>query len=352
MSDFLGNLVARSLELAPVLEPRLASPFELPGAPAPGPSLPSPERVSARGETETIAPVTRHPGARPAAEGSVTTETGPPSEPSELERSPRRRKQASAAGEAVVTEVAVEDRSRDSNNSKGSKELKDREPRAGLVVPPSESLVPSKSSRPLEPSSPWNAAEERPLLRSLSQFPAVLSPREGRREESLLPVSSFPTSAAGEGKGTMGEGPPSPAAQEMRWSRLAAALAPAPLREAPPTLREVPPRRPKGDALGEPRGARGPHEKASALRPADPSPRSTPAQFSPGAVVAHPRAERTAPLPFAPPAPAPPTIQVTIGRIEVRATLPTVPSSPAKRSSAPAVMSLDEYLRRRDGERR
>jgi len=45
---------------------------------------------------------------------------------------------------------------------------------------------------------------------------------------------------------------------------------------------------------------------------------------------------------------AAPTIQVTIGRIEVRAT-PTPTQSPAERT-APAVMSLEEYLRQRNAQ--
>ena len=46
------------------------------------------------------------------------------------------------------------------------------------------------------------------------------------------------------------------------------------------------------------------------------------------------------------PEPAP-TIQVTIGRIEVRATPPSPPSR--KQTSVPSIMSLEEYLRRRQG---
>jgi hypothetical protein len=72
--------------------------------------------------------------------------------------------------------------------------------------------------------------------------------------------------------------------------------------------------------------------------------------------VVQPRVERAAPapLPGVPEAPAPaaPIIHVTIGRIEVRATAPQAAAAPARRASAPAVMTLDEYLRRRDGERR
>jgi hypothetical protein len=45
-----------------------------------------------------------------------------------------------------------------------------------------------------------------------------------------------------------------------------------------------------------------------------------------------------------------PTVHVTIGRIEVRATPPPVP--PPKQRTTPPVMSLDDYLRQRDGGRR
>jgi hypothetical protein len=56
------------------------------------------------------------------------------------------------------------------------------------------------------------------------------------------------------------------------------------------------------------------------------------------------------PKPDKPAAPskAPPTIQVTIGRVEVRATPPPTPVPKKRRHTAP-VMSLDNYLRQRNG---
>ncbi len=47
------------------------------------------------------------------------------------------------------------------------------------------------------------------------------------------------------------------------------------------------------------------------------------------------------------PAEAAPTIQVSIGRIEVRAVPPPPPS--AKPRAGPAPMTLEEYLRQRNG---
>lgn len=60
------------------------------------------------------------------------------------------------------------------------------------------------------------------------------------------------------------------------------------------------------------------------------------------------RAPEVSPAPTAAPAPAAaPTVNVMIGRIEVRAT-PSAGST-ARKPTGPSVMSLDEYLRRRNG---
>jgi len=55
-------------------------------------------------------------------------------------------------------------------------------------------------------------------------------------------------------------------------------------------------------------------------------------------------------LPGPPPPEAPP-ITVSIGRVEVRA-VPPAPEPPRQQAAAPAGLSLDDYLRSRDGERR
>ena len=49
------------------------------------------------------------------------------------------------------------------------------------------------------------------------------------------------------------------------------------------------------------------------------------------------------------PGPAEPTIQVTIGRVEVRCQGPPAPIAPKRKAKAPAVMSLDDYLKQRKG---
>jgi hypothetical protein len=64
--------------------------------------------------------------------------------------------------------------------------------------------------------------------------------------------------------------------------------------------------------------------------------------------VPEPRALVAAiPPAVAAPPPPEPTIHVTIGRVEVRATPPAAADAPAP--AAPAVVGLDDYLRRRGG---
>jgi hypothetical protein len=128
-----------------------------------------------------------------------------------------------------------------------------------------------------------------------------------------------------------------------------------PRREEPPALQPLVPRielprlpEPQSPARSE--AADPPRREAAEIRPVEPG-RPAPAAAPPGLVV-QPRVERAAPAPVPEIQPAP-TIHVTIGRIEVRATAPqAAAAAPARRASAPAVLTLDEYLRRRDGERR
>ena len=69
----------------------------------------------------------------------------------------------------------------------------------------------------------------------------------------------------------------------------------------------------------------------------------------PGREIFKPLTEHTAPQLAAERVADAPTIQVTIGRVEIRA---TVESPPARKPLAKApVMSLDEYLRQRNGGR-
>jgi hypothetical protein len=70
----------------------------------------------------------------------------------------------------------------------------------------------------------------------------------------------------------------------------------------------------------------------------------------PGREIFKPLAESTASQLAAERVANAPTIQVTIGRVEIRA---TVEATPARKASTKApAMSLDEYLRQRQGERR
>ena len=104
---------------------------------------------------------------------------------------------------------------------------------------------------------------------------------------------------------------------------------------------------PAGPGLVQPASA-----TSRTMPPARPSPAVTPATLDRAGVTA-------APGPATPPisgvrseaAPAArPTVQVTIGRIEVRA-VPPPPASPARREPAGPRVSLDDYLRERNGGR-
>lgn len=92
-------------------------------------------------------------------------------------------------------------------------------------------------------------------------------------------------------------------------------------------------------------------ESRNVLGPTIQRPELSPIPTAPARVVTQPHVTRyvkpAAPVPAEPTQAreARPTIQVTIGRVEVRAT-PAAPS-PKKRRHAPSVMSLDEYLRQR-----
>lgn len=281
MSDFLGHLVARSLELAPAVQPRLASLFEptaLEGTIAPGFGLDSPERHA------SPAP------ARPA-------EAAPPPEPREAEPVPHRRRRKTAEPPPpaeIALPVEVEDADRST-----------------LLPPPPAPVRPAKA-RPVEAREEDRERTLGESLRRPASLDRAAAPgREGRREDP-------------------------PALQPLLLPRIEIPRLPEPL--------------PLRASMNRSEATEPPRRKAAEIRPVEPGPPPVPA---PGIVV-QPRIERAAAL--APPpgtleAPAP-TIQVTIGRIEVRATAPQAAAAPARRASAPAGMTLDEYLRRRDGERR
>jgi hypothetical protein len=109
----------------------------------------------------------------------------------------------------------------------------------------------------------------------------------------------------------------------------------------------------EGNSVTQPPAPQPPAAPPS-LKPAD----SVAAPGTPQAIV--PQQVRLAPSPISLPSVAPaasarplagPTIQITIGRIEVRATPPS-PATPKKVSSKPVAMSLEEYLKQRNEERR
>jgi hypothetical protein len=128
-----------------------------------------------------------------------------------------------------------------------------------------------------------------------------------------------------------------PAVERTVIERIVPLATPPPMPTVSPTSQAAP--------LLKVTGPEGYAIKATLARP-DPT--------HPAPVIARPH-ER----PYLEPAPPPttpsmakpaPTIQVTIGRLEVRATPP--PTPPSKQRSTPPAMSLDDYMRQRNGGRR
>jgi translation initiation factor IF-2 len=135
-----------------------------------------------------------------------------------------------------------------------------------------------------------------------------------------------------------------PAAADPTPGPAAAGPRPAPAREArpapPPRPREQPPDRPAPPAVGRPPAAGRPPAPA-AVRP----------RVAPARPAARP-ARSGVPAGGRPRAAAGPTIRVHIGRVEVRAVVPAAPAPPPRPARPPGPrLSLEDYLRSRDGDR-
>lgn len=92
------------------------------------------------------------------------------------------------------------------------------------------------------------------------------------------------------------------------------------------------------------------------LRPASAPSQPAPVLPRVPAVVGAPFTGSVRPLvrpvsPAALPPPEPPTVQVTIGRLEVRLTTGPAPAAARTPAPAPATLSLEQYLKDRDGKR-
>lgn len=329
MNDYLSSLITRNLNPKGELQPRLGSIFE--------PLLP--------------------PGG--AVTGSVFDLPGDEVEPAPVEmlgealapplRAARRQGpgQPSAAGGLPASSPEVKAASPGASTA-----AYDRQPAGTAPMPP----APAPSRTAFKPP----ASHSSPTLAPLQGQGSVLAPapsaplaeRAPRQASWDKPTVSLP--AAEE------ESPAEPSVGAMAWPGMPM-LKLAPAQEGlTPRISPAAPHQDKAgevETMGMPRSGPAEGERHTALEPAITRPEPRPAEGSlPAAAAAVTARPRVRPyLEPMPPAPAPaaaqlePTIQVTIGRIEVRA---TPPAQPPKQRSEPPVMSLDEYLRQRSGERR
>ena len=305
MSDFLDHLVTRSLGLthpASTLQPRPLSLFETPAPPAApfASALPSDDQpldVSEAAPVVSAVRRARQPLSRGIEGARETRETGEPDAPSpqpravsgapRMERSPRERPPVPAA----LPQAAV---------------------------PP---ILPGKTP----PAAPKTSPSAPRSSRRLAVEPAALSP-EPPRAPAAPPIRL--TTAPREPTGAHRPASAAPALEPAPRASWQAPREPSRTIERPSPLA----------------GVRPLLEAPASLSAGQPAIEPLPAPLA----MLQPRVEIA--VPFSPalrPDEPAPVIQVTIGRVEVRATPPPSPAS-ARRPPAPAVPTLDEYLRRRN----
>lgn len=311
MSDYLSHLVTRHLNPAASLQPRLPSRFEtaptplattLEGTGAAQASLPDQSAAWPGGADSVDAPASIPPAdvARemPAPPPVVRSAATPP--PDDVEaapsHSPQRGEQAEPADEVYVApkpHLAPLELPQTAETGRRTA------PRPSLVAPPSASLSPVVDTSPAPPVVP--PAEDRPAGPGSST--PVLPPAVARAPRPVVVTRALDT---------------------------------LPLAEAGPQL----PQPARSSSTNE---ERGPLD--------DPAERGVaPPSGSPFATVPAPTVRP--PVPVAP-RPEPPIIRVSIGRVEVRAMMPPTPPQPRPPSSKPPPsLSLDDYLKQRDGGRR
>jgi hypothetical protein len=301
MSEFLSNLVARTLATAPVLQPRQPSLFEPDGG---GWGLGNRDwGVVAEVETAVSAPALPPASSAPARPvWPVTAAATPPPttivQPQPLPPHPR------DAGSLAATQPERPPAARPEKKPAPTPSpltLKER------II---QQTVVEKKER-LSPAAPSPAASLRPARAAAAPVPAV------------TPLLLAPSP------------PPSPTLERATDRPPAAPpirpMTPVTKRPsvAEPAARTVKPERPLTSELSPPPTIR--------------------ERILPPAAMTPPQRGQATNGRYQPEPPAP-TIQVHIGRIEVRAT-PPPPQPAAKSRPQPATTSLEEYLRQRNGGR-
>ncbi len=349
MSDFLGNLIAKSIDSGEVVQPRPASLFEpspltnvsdaaeplaLEGVDdgsasgdIPGPTWPRvgqpalPPRGIAR--SRAAEPDPPDPG---APRTSVVQPVSQPADP------PLPRRSATAQQEEMRPGPAPA--------QPGPKQTQAQStPEPGpLVQPRVINLQPANSEPAPGPGRPKGQAKQA-SPRDVTEGDAKPHPEPAIQQVTVERIVTQPVAVATapvtrSEAAHSDDGPKHESHRHVRVERMVGAS----VRPAPPA-RETK-ARPSHSGNGQ------------APQLVHPRPEPPPAQASPATIVAAPEVipylEPVAPPRSQTPAPeAGPSVQVTIGRVEVRAT--PAPAAPKKTRSRPPVMSLDEYLRQRSG---
>lgn len=324
MSDYLGQLIARSFDQAETLRPRPVALFE-PSQPATGLPAP-PDEVPVSDRTSSVLPPTAPPPPHPVAAPlhapvpappsvGATPTLRPPLEVHPLEAPPVHApppREAPLAPEPSTTS----------------------EPQA----PPSPS-VPPTAPQTLLSTAPRVVEHVTETVRPAP--PPATVPPVMSEVVRVQPTREIITERIVEAKLQ----PPPPAAPSPRGQTLLPADAPVIDHGTEPPRAELSRRQPSQPPPLPPDL----HDLRSAteVRPAPSPSASTSRAAAKTTMVIQPRVEaprEQATMPPSSPPPSP-TIHVTIGRVEVRASSPSPPSRRPR--PQPAVMSLDEYLEQR-----
>lgn len=325
MSDYLANLVARSIDPTPAVRPRLATRFE------------------------PASPGTAQPWSPPAGESGLAEETVAVRPPQAAGRA-RARPPVDEA-EAGVPHPVGSAAPPPQRRARREQDAEDASPRP-LVATVEVSLATDRSAVAVAPGR----GERRP------QTPATVAPRHSEEAAEESGLTDHPAAAAAPNRGeprpqvpanaaSRHSGEPMPAEDGSRRGR--ARRVPALDRAEPQSST----RAALSTSLPRPERPDLPPASAHARPPAAavvPSVRALSTERRPAddrAPAVPPRqrltVEENMPVWVRPAAPAAePVIQVTIGRIEVRAT-PAAAPAPRPRPAASPAMSLEEYLRRR-----
>jgi hypothetical protein len=315
MSDFLSNLVSRSLGTLPVIQPRLPSVFE-PATPYAGSFA---ETATGWGEGRREEPL------QAAFEGAEAAQVHSEIDPFRVLAAPHQERQASARSQRSLPVL-------ESNSGEA-----DMPPNSRLLV-----ARPSLADEPAhEPTNGWPAVGR-------TQVPPSELVSGGERRSERVTFSAAPRRKLPEGDFVAPVALPQNVAARLNGS-TATALAPAMLRTESQT-----PEPASSDLLEANSASRRQfqetaesHVKYARIE----QPRRRREQFATAAIATSalpkvPRFEFAKYIPQSPHAsPSVPIVQVTIGRLEVRATSPQA-SKPKERSSSP-VMSLNDYLQER-----